>query len=45
VTATSPGTAAFAAIAPIVSSTGAGGEVHYADKWGIWPGSSTVWTP
>lgn len=45
VTATSPGTAAFAGVYTTAQSTGAGGEVHYGDKYGLFAGSSSVWVP
>lgn len=43
VTATSPGTAAKAAVAGHVAATGAASEVHYLDQAGLWAGASTSW--
>lgn len=42
-TGNSPPTAAYVAVFISVSSTGAGGEVHYVDKIQIVHGSSTTW--
>lgn len=44
--AVSPVTAAFAAVVVAVTTTAAGGEVHYCDQMGFFPASNvTTWMP
>lgn len=43
VTATSPGTAAYAGVVLNVLATAAASEVHWADKMSLAPGASTTW--
>lgn len=45
VTATAPGSAAFAAVVVEVASTGAASEVHYVDKAALHPGGTPTWSP
>lgn len=45
VTATSPGTAAFASVRSYVISTGGASEVHYTDKVALYPGALVAWSP